>query len=80
MIELNKVVRCLFVIVVFQGCSTPYYGHSKEDWEKLSEEEHVAIKKEYQFIVDSRKEQTHKNTINAKTQSVIDLGIAGPKY
>jgi PBP1b-binding outer membrane lipoprotein LpoB len=70
----------LLVILVFQGCSTPYYGHSKASWEDLSEEERTAIKKEYQFIIDSKKEQAHVDKIDARTQSVIDHGVEGPKY
>lgn len=76
----GKYLKTLLLIGFLQACSTPYYGHSKEDWDKLSEEERVTIKKEYQFIIDSRNKQAHKDTIDARTQSIIDFAVEGPKY
>jgi len=80
MIKFRTIACILLVIVVFQGCSTPYYGYSKEGWESLSDEERIAKKEEYQVIIDSKKQQAHKDIIDARTQSVIDLGVKGPKY
>lgn len=67
-------------MITIQGCSTLYYGHTKEDWDNLSEEEKIAIKEEYQFIVDSKKEKAHKDIIDARTQSIIERGVEGPKH
>ena len=70
----------LLVILAIQGCSAPYYDHSKKDWDNLSEEERIAIKAEYQLIVDTKRDQPHKDKIEARTQSVIDRGVEGAKY
>ena len=78
--EFKNILNVLLVVVVFQGCSTPNYGYSKEGWKSLSEEERVTIKEEYQAIIDSKKKQAHKDIIDARTQSIIDRGVAGPKY
>ena len=77
---LYKPINILFLILAIQGCSTPYYGYSKEDWNSLSEEERIAIKKEYQSIIDSNREQQHKDILDERTQSIIDRGVEGPKY
>ena len=77
---MNNSIKILLVIIALQGCSTPYYGHSKIEWDNLSEVEKVAVKKEYQFIIDSKVTQKHKDIIDARTQSVIDFGVEGPKY
>ena len=66
-------------MIALLGCSTPYYGYSKDDWNNLSEEERIAIKKEYQFIIEARERQKHEDVIDARTQSVIDLGVEGAK-
>jgi len=78
--SLYKSITILLITISLQGCSTPYYGHSKSEWDKLSEEEQIAMKKEYQLIIDSKKEQKHKNIIDERTQSIIDRGVEGRKH
>lgn len=70
----------LFIILVLQGCSRPYFGYSEAAWQAMSEEEKVAITTEYQAVIDARGEQAHADVIDARTQSVIDRGVNGPKY
>jgi hypothetical protein len=52
-----------------------YYGHTKEDWEQFSDEEKVAAKKEYQRIVEIKREQDDSDALDARNQSVIDYGV-----
>jgi len=78
--SLHNPINILLLIIALQGCSASYYGHVKEDWNKLSEDERMAIKKEYQVIVDSKKKQSHKGILEARTQSIIDRGVEGPRY
>ena len=78
--NLNKPINILLLIISIQGCSTSYYRHSKEDWNNLSIEERIAIKEEYQIIIDSKRGQAHKDILDARTQSIIDRGVDGPKY
>ena len=62
--------------IMVQGCSTPYYGYTKENWNDFTEEEKALIKNEYQAITDIRNSQSHANKINKRTQSVIDYGVS----
>lgn len=74
----NYFLVILAATVLLQGCSTLYFGHSKEEWNSFSDDEKTAIKAEYQTIINSRNEQTHTDKINARTQSIIDYGVAAP--
>lgn len=77
--KLTGLIKTVFFIAIIQGCSTPYYGYSKSDWYALSIIERAEIEKEYEFVKNTRKEQKHKDIINARTQSIIDLGVDGGK-
>lgn len=57
------------------GCSMFYYGHTKEEWMQFSEEEQEEAKKEYQRIVETKREQDDSDTIDTRSQSVIDYGV-----
>ncbi len=63
----------LITIVLLNACSSLYYGHTRDEWEKLTDAEKAAIKKDYQPIIDSRAEQAHDDEIKARTQSIKDL-------
>jgi len=75
----HSMTALLFLLSV-PACTTPYYGYSKEDWGKLTKDEQTAVKSEYELIVESRREQVHRDIIDARTQSVIDLGVNGPDH
>jgi hypothetical protein len=64
----------LIIASGLQACSIFYFGHTKEKWGNLSEEEKLAAKLEYQQAIDARKDQEHLDKINSRTQSVIDYG------
>ena len=70
----------MFIIVLITGCSTTYYGHSKTEWDMLSKEEQTTIIEEYQFIIESKRKQEHKDIIDARTESVIELGVREQNY
>jgi len=63
------------VLFILQACTTQYYGHTKNEWDNFSKEEKMAIKLEYQEIIDSRNKQAHKDIINSRTEQVIDMGV-----
>lgn len=77
---LFNLIKTIFVVVIMQGCATPYYGYSKSDWDAMSEIDKVAIKEEYEFIKNTQAQQKHKDIIGARTQSIIDRGVKGRKY
>lgn len=71
-------IRVIIFIALLQGCSTPYFGHTEEGWNRLSEEQRLAIKKEYELAIDYKNSQRHRDKIDARTQSIIDRGVEGP--
>ena len=71
---LNKTLILLSVTLCF-SCAKPYYGYSKQDWDKLPVEQQRIIKAEFQPIIDSTRLQAHKNMMQKRKQSLIDLGV-----
>lgn len=72
-------VMLAFLLMV-QGCSAPYYGYTKEQWDKLSAEQKAEARKEYQAILDARNQQAQDDKIDARTQSIIKLGTRKPDH
>ena len=75
---LTKPIRIstVFLLGIFlASCATPYFGHSKTEWDKMSTEEQNAIKAEYQQVIDSRSAQNHQDKIDTLTETIIDHGI-----
>jgi hypothetical protein len=61
-------------VLALNACSVFYFGHTKEEWNRLTEAEKSAVKVEYQQAINSREEEKHTDIINSRTQSVIDYG------
>jgi len=72
MIKLNTALLTLAVIVTTQGCSAPYFGHTKEQWDNLSLKEKMIVKEEYQTVIDLKNDQSHTDKINERSQSIIN--------
>lgn len=70
---MKRFLYIIFSLLTIQACTGPYYGHSKEDWNKLTYQEREKIKGEYKSIIDSRQIQEHDNKIKARDQSIIDF-------
>jgi len=68
------------ILFILQACTTQYYGHTKNEWNNFSKEEKIAIKMEYQKIIDSRNKQNHKDIISSRTEQVIDMGVNPTRY
>ena len=73
-------MQVLVIAAAVAGCATPYFGHTKEAWEKLTKEEKEEIKKEYKLVVDSKNNQRHDDKINSRKQSILDQGKTHPKH
>jgi len=65
----------LFLALILNGCATPYYGYSREDWEHLSAKEKQAVQAEYQEIINYRYRQNHEDQFEARKQQVIQHGM-----
>lgn len=70
----------LVIIILLQGCSVVYYGHTKAEWDKLTDVEKATVKEEYQTVINVKNEQVHTDKIEARTQSVIDYGVQGGTF
>lgn len=70
--------RLFFLLVllglVSSGCANSHYGYTESQWNGLSSEEQVAVKKEYETAIEARRQQKHRDNLEARKQSVIDLG------
>ncbi len=67
----------LVIVVLLQGCSTVYFGHTKAEWDKLTDVEKATVKEEYQTVINAKNGQAYADKIKARTQSVIDYGVSG---
>ncbi len=70
-------LSALVIVVLLQGCSTGYFGHTKAEWDTLSDVEKATVKEEYQTIINVKNAQAHTDKTEARTQSVIDYGVSG---
>jgi len=60
------------IFMLIQGCT--YFGHTREEWNNLTEREKAAVKYEYQTILDAQAGLEHSDKLNTRTQSIIDYG------
>ena len=78
----NRFMRetaAVLLVFLLYGCTTSYYGYSKDAWNGMSEGERSSIKSEYELVLESRNKQGHQDVIDARMQSVIDRGAEGPR-
>lgn len=65
----------IITLALVSGCSVLNYGHSKDEWNNLTEAEQINAKNEYQAIIDARNELDHDKMIEARDLQVIDIGV-----
>jgi TRAP-type C4-dicarboxylate transport system substrate-binding protein len=63
------------VTILLMSCATPYYGYSKAEWQKLSEEEKKTIQTEYDAIIQFNYRQEHEDQFDDRKQLVIKRGV-----
>ncbi|MGH1486136.1 MAG: hypothetical protein ACRBCI_07930 [Cellvibrionaceae bacterium] len=68
------------VLVMLTACANPYYGYSKEGWDSLSINQKIAIKEEYQLMLDNKNNRKNTDKIEERTQSIIDYGSSRQIY
>lgn len=78
--QLNHFLIMLLVLVFGQSCSASYFGHTEEEWNKLTEEEQMIIKNDYQTVLDAQRNQPHTDKIKERLQSVVDYGRTLKKF
>jgi len=64
------------VLLTTFGCTKPYYGYSKTEWEELTEEEQQAVKSQYARVLHDKDTMRHEDMIDDRKQQVIDLGVS----
>ena len=57
------------------ACAKPYYGYTESEWNNLSEKDKAAAKAEYEQIIQSNRDQKHKDLIEQRKLDVIDYGV-----
>ena len=67
------------ILVTVTGCSSPYYGYTKEGRLKLTDQERSASHDEYQYVLDSKVEQRHIDKIDARMRSFKELRTDPPR-
>lgn len=70
----NFTLLC-FLSLVFSGCSIFYYGYTSDEWNSLSEETKLEVKKEYQRVLEAKKAQEEDGVIEKRNESFADYGI-----
>ena len=71
------VVRTVVVIAILTGCAAPHYGHTKEKWAALTDEQREAAKAKYAEILKVKEGMTHDDLIERSKQRVIERGVRG---
>ena len=56
------------------ACTVNYYGYSEQQWRRLSEEEQLKAKTEYEEIVKYRQNEQHEDKIEKRKLQIIDFG------
>ncbi|WP_455220199.1 hypothetical protein [Kaarinaea lacus] len=74
---MEKLIKHSLVIaaLMLAGCATAYYGHSKEEWRKLSEEEKQAARGKYDEIINFKYRQEHEDQFEERKQQAINRGL-----
>lgn len=62
-------------VFLLVSCATPYYGYSKEEWQKFTGKEKKAAQKEYEDIIQFKYRQEHEEQFEERKQSVINRGV-----
>lgn len=59
------------------GGAAPYYGHTKEEWTALTDEQKSEVKGKYAQIHKTRAEMRHDEQIERSKQRIIERGVRG---
>ena len=68
----------LISVLTFSACANPYYGYSKEEWDKLSEQQQQAVKKEYAEMLKKKKDLEHDQLLRERDEQIIRRGLGEP--
>ena len=68
----------LFSVFTISVCASPYYGYSKEEWDKLSEQQQQVVKKEYEDMLKKKKDLEHDQLLRDRDEQIIRRGLGEP--
>ena len=68
----------LLLSLVFTACASDHYGHSKEEWDKLSPEQQQAAKQDYEEILKKKKDWEHDQILRERDEQIIRRGLGEP--
>jgi len=70
----------IFFLLMTAACTGPYFGHTKKQWDNLTDIEKHSIKQEYQTVLDSRNNQAYAKKIIERTESIINHARTHPEH
>ncbi len=68
----------LISTLYFSACANPYYGYSKEEWDKLSDQQQQAAIKEHAEMQRKKKDWEHDQILRERDEQVIRRGLGEP--
>ena len=68
----------LISVLAISACASPYYGYSKEERNKLSEQQQLVAKKEFADMRKKKKELEHVQLLREREEQVIRRGLGQP--
>ena len=75
-----KRMQCgvLISVFIFSACADSHYGYSKEEWDKLSDQQQRMVKKEYEAILKKNKDLEHDQLLRERDEQIIRRGLGQP--
>ncbi|NNF96044.1 MAG: hypothetical protein HKM94_03845 [Halobacteria archaeon] len=67
----------LISVLTFVACANPYYGYSKEEWDKPSEQQQT-VRKEYEEMLKKKKDWEHDQLRRERDEQIIRRGLGEP--
>ena len=75
MFKIFAILSLAVTAFLMVSCATPYYGYSKQEWQKLSEEEKQAVQTEYEEIIQFKYRQEHEDQFDDRKHQIINRGV-----
>jgi mRNA-degrading endonuclease RelE of RelBE toxin-antitoxin system len=65
-------------VLAISACANPYYGYTKKEWDKLSEQQRQTAKKEFAEMQKKKKDLEHDQLLRERDEQIIRRGLGEP--
>ena len=65
-------------VLTISSCASPYHSYSKEEWDKLSDQQQRMVKKEYEAILKKKIDLEHDQLFREQDEQIIRRGLGQP--